>query len=574
MVAAGDRVGSMRFLASKQSRGAIGAAGRTRCRWRRQAGVAPKNWAAGGSPANPQDTAGCPGYLHDCQPARRHRLAARRSRFKCVRLPPLPPARSGRPAPRKEHPALRHCALLHELLPPDGRRSRRCAPPPRAEVWPTDPPPAPTSPLHFSAGMAPPILTYEDLLAALRPEAAPEGGVVAYAGGRLTPKQLEGLVELLQVGARCCGPAGARGAAQLRVQHLLASSGMAGSAGRRCGCMLAKPAGPAAPGPAPCTHAAIQDAGPGLRVLKLKGAGVDDDGAEQLSRALAFNEGLEVRRWRGGTGRLCATCLCVSRSRRASSGASFQARAPHAPPLALPCHNPTEQVLDLRQNAIGRRGADCLANALRSFNRSLLALDLSGGWVEGGLVGARRRWRAVAGRCRRSSGERRSARGRLRVTRVAIGTAPLAADACPALLARACRQPGPGGVARGHPRAGAVPAPQQERARRVHAARHLARQGAGALAGGGRAGRPWLCAALVRPRRSTPHPSPPTSHLRHSAVLHNASPPTPQIRIQEVASDTPAGRTRLTLQDAELERRWAGATGGSLGTPVVGAGRS
>lgn len=49
--------------------------------------------------------------------------------------------------------------------------------------------------------------------------------------------------------------------------------------------------------PPACLHPhPIQDAGPRLRVLKLKGAGVDDDGAEQLSRALAFNEGLEVRR--------------------------------------------------------------------------------------------------------------------------------------------------------------------------------------------------------------------------------------------------------------------------------------
>lgn len=47
--------------------------------------------------------------------------------------------------------------------------------------------------------MAPPILTYEDLVAALQPGGLPEGGVVAYAGGRLTPKQLEDVVPLIQV---------------------------------------------------------------------------------------------------------------------------------------------------------------------------------------------------------------------------------------------------------------------------------------------------------------------------------------------------------------------------------------
>lgn len=40
-------------------------------------------------------------------------------------------------------------------------------------------------------------------------------------------------------------------------------------------------------------------------------------------------------------------------------------------------------MLSLAGNAIGRRGADCLANALRSFNQTLLALDLSGEWVGG-----------------------------------------------------------------------------------------------------------------------------------------------------------------------------------------------
>lgn len=40
-------------------------------------------------------------------------------------------------------------------------------------------------------------------------------------------------------------------------------------------------------------------------------------------------------------------------------------------------------------------------------------------------------------------------------------------------------------------------------------------------------------------------------------VLCAAPPTSLQIRIQEVACDTPAGRTRLSLQDAELEHRWA-----------------
>lgn len=59
--------------------------------------------------------------------------------------------------------------------------------------------------------MAPPILTYEELLAALQPDAAPEGGVVAYAGGRLSPKQIESMVELVQVGARIVGGGYGRG---------------------------------------------------------------------------------------------------------------------------------------------------------------------------------------------------------------------------------------------------------------------------------------------------------------------------------------------------------------------------
>lgn len=43
----------------------------------------------------------------------------------------------------------------------------------------------------------------------------------------------------------------------------------------------------------------LQDCGGGLRTLKLKNTGMDDDGAEQLSRALAFNETMEVGAGRG-----------------------------------------------------------------------------------------------------------------------------------------------------------------------------------------------------------------------------------------------------------------------------------
>lgn len=81
--------------------------------------------------------------------------------------------------------------------------------------------------------MPPNVLTFEDFVAALQAPELPEAGEIAYGGGRLTGKQLEKLVPLMQ-DAR------------------------------------------------------------GLRVLKLRGCGIDDEGAEQLSRAVAFSEDLQV----------------------------------------------------------------------------------------------------------------------------------------------------------------------------------------------------------------------------------------------------------------------------------------
>lgn len=257
--------------------------------------------------------------------------------------------------------------------------------------------------------------------------------------------------------------------------------------------------------------------------LKLRGCRLEDEHCEALSRSISFNTSLRYLDLRdnsigdlGKLGRRRRQLPAAARRRRSLDAVAFP---------VLPA------------------GARLLTNALRSFNETLVSLDLTG---EASTLVLRRSFRTLAALC---------------------WCAACRPSPPPTLLTHPPSRPSapsPYSCHPGNPVMMECPETVQEIA--AFTARNEQSRSRGGTPPTTSPRNTTLVGARRPPSKQTPSlllnlppPSAPQRDCTQSATPSSGCPPAPpyptQACIQEVPPDTPAGRTRITVADAQLEQR-------------------